>query len=131
MLVRIIADGIQHANGTPCPKGTEIEHPDAWRLCGPGPRNAPPIAEPVDDEAKQKVADRRKEREPVVRQHLAMMQANIDKLARRNPKWIDPETGKFKRGPDGELAFRTKNETVNLIETAEAHGLTPQIDSAE
>lgn len=34
------------------PKGTEIDHPDAHIHCRPGVNNAPPLAEPVDDEAK-------------------------------------------------------------------------------
>ena len=39
------------------PIGTEIEHPDAWWLC----ILQPPVAEPVDDEAKEIVAVKRAE----------------------------------------------------------------------
>lgn len=32
--------------------GEEIEHPDAWRLCVSGHLNVPPVAVPVDDQAR-------------------------------------------------------------------------------
>lgn len=35
------------------PKGTEIEHPDAWMLCV----GSEPVAEPLDDEAKTLVSE--------------------------------------------------------------------------
>lgn len=38
------------------PVGTEIEHPKAWMHCLPGFLNSAPIAEPIDEEAKAKVA---------------------------------------------------------------------------
>lgn len=45
------------------PVGTEIDHPESWRLCEMG------VAEPIDDEAKAKWAEREV--------HLEKTRANI------------------------------------------------------
>lgn len=56
--------------------GTEIEHPQAFRLCQTGYMNAPAIAEPIDDEAKARHAQYLKQRP----QRLAKLRLHI-----RNP----------------------------------------------
>lgn len=45
------------------PAGTEINHPQAWRLCVSGALNKPPRAVPADDDCRKRVnqAQRRKQ----------------------------------------------------------------------
>lgn len=62
-----------HQPERPIPAGTEIEHPDAWRLCLPGYRNAPPKAEPLDAPARQLVEEALSRREAGLRQLQAQL----------------------------------------------------------
>ena len=64
------------------PVGTELEDRHAWMHCVPGHRNQPPIAEPVDDAARAKVA-----------RWLKARALTIEWLLALNPKNLNGESG--------------------------------------
>lgn len=94
MKVKLTSD--QTGTGGPLPAGTEIEHPDAFRLLQLG------IAEPVDEEARNAMAEyeaTRKanaERSAQIRADLAARKkaARVDDFARK--LGVEPENRKLK-----------------------------------
>jgi len=59
MQARTIVDGVEFlvdGKRTPQPVGHLMDDPHCWIHCVPGYMNAPPIAEPVDDECRARVA---------------------------------------------------------------------------
>jgi hypothetical protein len=78
MKVRLLTE--QQSTAGALPAGTEIEHPDAYRLAQLG------VAEPIDDEAKEKMAEfeaqqeARRERAAKLRQQIAE-QKKADRVA--------------------------------------------------
>lgn len=132
--VVIIAEGQQQVDETgkivPCPPGTVIMDTDAWRLCLRGFRNAPPIAEPGDEETAKKVRDEIAAREPRRAAQLAMLQNRINNFAKDGKRFrIDAASGKFLR-INGELAGNLMNVERHIIETAESYGLVPVVEPA-
>lgn len=71
MLVRLVKEA-EGSDGV-LPVGTTIEHPDAWVHCLPGHLNSDPIAEPVDDEAKDRVAKEQAKRGIKLRELAAIV----------------------------------------------------------
>ena len=55
------------------PAGTEIDDPQCHLLCRPGHMNAPPVAEPIDEACKQKVAEYYARRPAALAQIRAML----------------------------------------------------------
>lgn len=131
--VRIIADGQQwdpdgDGHVEPCPVGTEITHPDAWRLCLRGMRNAPPIAEPADDVTRQRVADHINENAPRKAAVLQSLQNQINALANNAKLGLKfDESGQPLRDASGEIVGRLSNLQRHRLETAMSYGLVPVV----
>ncbi len=130
--VRIIAEDLEwdpNNDGIiePLPVGTEIEHVDAWKLCLSGFRNAPPRAEPADEETKAKVDEFLKKRAPVKSALRSQMQNQVNAMG------CDPKC-KLQFDSEGDLVRDDKGEikgTLTLLqrhrlETAESYGIVPK-----
>jgi hypothetical protein len=57
--------------------GFQLEGEDAWIHCCPGDFNADPIAEPVDDECREKVREWMEEKRPLA---IAQIRAQLDQI---------------------------------------------------
>lgn len=131
--VRIIAEGQQwdpDGDGypEPCPVGTEITHPDAWRLCLRGMRNAPPIAEPADEATKAKVLAHMEETAPRKAAVRADLQNKINALANTPALGLTFDSdGQPKRDAKGEIVGKLTNLQRHRLETALSYGLTPVV----
>lgn len=123
--IQITAKG-QTSGGKPIPVGTIIKHPEAWRHCLRGFRNADPIAEPADDVTREKVGKATATRDRTAAANKAHLQSEVNRLAKKLP--LDDD-GNFKRTSAGKISKATAAE-VNLIETAEAYGITPEVAAA-
>lgn len=131
--VRIIAEGQEwdpdgDGNIEPLPVGTEIEGPDAWRLCLRGFRNSPPIAEPADDATAEIVQSFVAARAPEKASILARMQSQLNALANTKSLGITwGADGQPKRDANGEIVGKLSNLQRHRIETALAYDLVPVI----
>lgn len=131
--VVIIAEGQQRVDETgkivPCPVGTVIMDTDAWRLCLRGFRNAPPIAEPGDEETAKKVREEMAAREPRRAAQIAMLQSRINTFAKDTKRFrLNAADGRFLR-INGELAGNLTLVEKHIIETAESYGLVPIVNA--
>lgn len=63
--------------------GYVLDDPDCWIHCCPGELNAPPIAEPADDECREAVRYWMEQKRPVAIQQIRVALANIEHI--RNP----------------------------------------------
>lgn len=104
-------------------------HEEAWMLCMPGYRNAPPRFKPADEATAKKIAQELAAKQPVVDQTKIYLQAEIDKIADAGNLEIDPETGFFRRGPDGVLIGNLTSLQMHILETADGYGLKPVVET--
>lgn len=132
--IRIIAEGQEYdpdGDGItePCPVGTEITHPDAWRLCLPGMRNSKPIAEPADDATAAKVQAHIAVNAPRKAAILQQLQNQINAMANTKALGliVDEVDGTLERDSKGEIKGKLTNIQRHRLETALSYGLTPVV----
>jgi hypothetical protein len=119
----------EKATGGTYKPGDIIIHPDAWMLCVPGYRNAPPVCKAADDETAAKVSAELAALQPVIDQTRKMLQEKIDGYAASGRYEIDPATGFFRRGPDGVLLGKLSAVIAHTMETADGHKLKPVVQA--
>ena len=117
--IEIIAKGVT-AKGKPLPVGSIVEHPEAWRHCLPGFRNAPPVAKPADDETAALVKEKEKARNTRQAVERRNLQKAIDKLSAK----LGLKDGQFDRTQTGKVRKATEAEQA-MIDTAAEYGIHP------
>lgn len=129
--VEITADGQQwdpdgDGNPEPCPVGTIITGPEAWRLCLTFFRNTH-IAKPADQLTADRVAAYRVQTQPAKDAARAQLQSQVNamhKNAALKLEWLSDGTPK--RDASGEIIGNLSNAQRHRLENAVAYGVKPQ-----